>query len=160
MDDIAQLAGISRRTLFRYFPSKSDLVWGGIEPVIERLRSVLDSADPAEPTIDVVHRAIVRSLAFPPDRLEATRRRLVLIANDESLIAAGLSRLSVNRDIVSSFVAEREGLGDASLRAQVLADTLSAAMFSALTWWARHSPDDPRDIVASALRDLRDGVTG
>jgi Transcriptional regulator len=30
MDDIAALAGIGRRTLFRYFPSKPDLVWGGL----------------------------------------------------------------------------------------------------------------------------------
>ena len=37
MDDIAAIAGVGRRTLFRYFPSKPDLVWGGIEPVVERI---------------------------------------------------------------------------------------------------------------------------
>src|SRR5690349_20277096 len=46
MDEIAALAGIGRRTLFRYFPSKPDLVWGGLEPVVERMHAVLDAASP------------------------------------------------------------------------------------------------------------------
>ena len=44
MEDIAREAGIGRKSLYRYFSSKAELVWGGMEPVIEASGRVLDSA--------------------------------------------------------------------------------------------------------------------
>src|SRR6476619_4591875 len=44
MEDIARAAGIGRKSLYRYFSSKAELVWGGREPVIEASGLVLDSA--------------------------------------------------------------------------------------------------------------------
>ena len=41
IDDIAAAVGVGRRTLFRYFPSKNDIVWGDFDWVIERLRTHL-----------------------------------------------------------------------------------------------------------------------
>ena len=44
MEDIAREAGIGRKSLYRYFSSKAELVWGGMEPVVEASGRVLDSA--------------------------------------------------------------------------------------------------------------------
>ena len=44
MEDIAGAAGIGRKSLYRYFASKADLVWGGIEPVTEAAGRALDRA--------------------------------------------------------------------------------------------------------------------
>ncbi|WP_254788468.1 TetR family transcriptional regulator [Arthrobacter sp. ok909] len=44
MEDIAGAAGIGRKSLYRYFASKADLVWGGIEPVTEAAGRALGSA--------------------------------------------------------------------------------------------------------------------
>lgn len=151
MDDIARIAGIGRRTLFRYFPSKPALVWGGVEPVVERTRAELDAAKQDEPIASVLRRAIAHSLDMPPDRIEATRRRLLLIGSDESLIAFGLGRLSLNRDVLAAFIARRTGTDQDGLRARVLADALSAASFSALLWWAANSDDDPAAVIEEAL---------
>ncbi|MGH2893561.1 MAG: TetR family transcriptional regulator, partial [Solirubrobacteraceae bacterium] len=41
LDDIATAVGVGRRTLFRYFSSKNDLVWGNFDGVLERLRAEL-----------------------------------------------------------------------------------------------------------------------
>jgi AcrR family transcriptional regulator len=151
MDDIARIAGIGRRTLFRYFPSKPALVWGGMEPVVERTRTELDAATPDEPTASVLRRAIARSLDMPPDRIEATRRRLLLIGSDDSLIAFGLGRLALNRDVLAAFIARRTASEPGGLHASVLADALSAASFSALLWWAANSDQEPAAVVAEAL---------
>ncbi|GAB3581100.1 mycofactocin system transcriptional regulator [Leifsonia lichenia] len=151
MDDIARVAGVGRRTLFRYFPSKPALVWGGMEPVVERTRAELDAATPDEPTASVLRRAIARSLDMPPDRIEATRRRLLLIGSDDSLIAFGLGRLALNRDVLAAFIARRTAEEPGSLHASVLADALSAASFSALLWWAANSDGEPAAVVAEAL---------
>ena len=42
MEDIAREAGIGRKSLYRYFSSKAELVWGGMEPVIEASGRVLE----------------------------------------------------------------------------------------------------------------------
>ncbi|HEV7184097.1 MAG TPA: TetR family transcriptional regulator [Leifsonia sp.] len=158
MDDIAAVAGVSRRTLFRYFPNKSALVWGGVEPVVERMRAELENASAAERTIDVVRRALTRAIQLPPDRLEATRRRLVLIAGDGSLMGYGLAQLRRNRDLLAGFIAAREGIDTGSLRAQVLADVLTSANFSALTWWAVNGTGDPGPVLDAALDDIARGL--
>ena len=43
VDEIAAAAGIGRRTLFRYFPSKNDLAWGEFDDMLARFRVVLAS---------------------------------------------------------------------------------------------------------------------
>ncbi|HEY5332011.1 MAG TPA: TetR family transcriptional regulator, partial [Solirubrobacterales bacterium] len=60
VDDIATAVGVGRRTVFRYFPSKNDMVWGGFEQVIERLRVHLAEGDDL-PLADALRRAPVLS---------------------------------------------------------------------------------------------------
>jgi len=134
MDEIASLAGIGRRTLFRYFPSKPDLVWGGLEPVVGRMRAVLEQAAADESARDVIARAMTESLDLDAEHLEATRLRLRLMASDPALIGFGVTRLGANHDILAEFIARRVGEPADGLRAQVLADAISSANFSALLW--------------------------
>ena len=48
MEDIAREAGIGRKSLYRHFASKADLVWGGTGPVIEASQHVLESPPPRD----------------------------------------------------------------------------------------------------------------
>ncbi len=161
MDEIAALAGVGRRTLFRYFPSKPDLVWGGLEPVVRRMHEVLDAAPADERLRDVIARAITESLDLGPEGIEATRFRLRLMASDPALIGFGLTRLGANRDILAEFIARRLGIPPEALRAQVLADAISSANFSALLWWAtRGDGDDPAAVAVEALDEVLRGLPG
>ncbi|MDN4614801.1 TetR family transcriptional regulator [Leifsonia sp. F6_8S_P_1B] len=157
MDDIAAAAGVSRRTLFRYFPSKPALVWGGMEPVVERMRAVFDAAGETEPVRDVLARAFTESLDLGPDRLEATRRRLRLMAAHPALVGFGITSLAVDRDLLCTFLARRLRVPADGLRAQVLADALTSANFSALLWWAQHDDGDPARIAVAALDEVLRG---
>ncbi|WP_426623595.1 TetR family transcriptional regulator [Leifsonia sp. McL0607] len=159
MDEIAALAGIGRRTLFRYFPSKPDLVWGGLEPVVERMRAVLEAAATDESPRDVIARAMTESLDLDAEHLEATRLRLRLMASDPALIGFGVTRLGANRDILAEFIARRLEVPADGLRPQVLADAISSANFSALLWWAvRGTDDDPAATVVAALDEVLRGL--
>ena len=51
VDDVAQAAGIARRTLFRYYASKNAIPWGDFDAHLDHLRDLLDDVDP-----DVPHR--------------------------------------------------------------------------------------------------------
>ncbi len=44
VDQIAAAVGVSRRTFFRYFESKRDVVWGEFDAELVRLRDKLDGA--------------------------------------------------------------------------------------------------------------------
>ena len=158
MDDIAALAGIGRRTLFRYFPSKPALVWGGIEPVVGRMHGVLDHPPAAESIRDVLADAIVSSLTLPPEAEEATRRRLALLATHPSLIGFGLAGMAAQSDLLVHFLADRLALDPAGLPVRVRADALSAAMFSALLWWARHDDGPPAPVVVAAIDEVLRGL--
>jgi AcrR family transcriptional regulator len=158
MDDIAALAGIGRRTLFRYFPSKPALVWGGIEPVVERMHAVLDRAADDEPVREVLARAVTESLDLSPEAEEATRRRLRLMGTHPALVGFGLTMLGSNRELLLEFLARRLTIDRAGLRAQVLADALSSANFSALIWWARNDDGRPAPIVVAAMDEVLDGI--
>ena len=39
VDDVAQAAGIGRRTFFRYYASKNDVPWGAFDEMLERMRA-------------------------------------------------------------------------------------------------------------------------
>ena len=41
IDEVADVAGISRRTFFRYFATKADAVWGDFSAHVDRLAALL-----------------------------------------------------------------------------------------------------------------------
>ena len=60
MDEIAEAAGIGRRTLFRYFPSREDLIAAAIERRYQRLdREVFDDAHLAADDPDELIRRVL-----------------------------------------------------------------------------------------------------
>src|SRR6185312_17166485 len=86
VDEIAAAVGVGRRTIFRYFPSKNDMVWGEFDQVIERLRVHLDEG--SELTLaEALRRAAVLSNEYPEEQLPELRRRLTLITSAPSLQA-------------------------------------------------------------------------
>lgn len=158
MEDIARVAGVGRRTLFRYFPSKPALVWGGLEPVVGRMHIVLDSAADDEPVREVLARAVTESLTLSPEAEEATRRRLALMGTHPALIGFGLTAIAANRDILVEFLGRRLGADPQGLRVQVLADALGSADFSALLWWARNGGGSPAEVVVEAMDAVLAGI--
>ncbi len=46
VDDVAEAAGIARRTLFRYYPSKNAIPWGDFDAHLDHIRELLADLDP------------------------------------------------------------------------------------------------------------------
>ncbi|MBD7979921.1 MULTISPECIES: TetR family transcriptional regulator [Oerskovia] len=161
MDDVAVACGVGRRTLFRLFPSKAAMVWGGSGEARDAIDGVLAAAgDVTLPeALDVVRGAFVASSTFPPEALEVTRQRLCLIAGDEELLSWGTSSIGTSAASVAEFLSRAEGAAQSSLRARSLAAACAAANFAALVWWAQSAPErDPAGVVDEALTHLLDGA--
>jgi len=66
IDDVVAVAGIGRRTFFRYFPTKADVLFVESPHDVQRLRDCLAEAADGEPYEAVIRRAVVRALDFRP----------------------------------------------------------------------------------------------
>ncbi len=59
VEDIAAAAGIGRTTFFRYFGSKSGVIWLEFDSTIERLADVLEASADADDVLGSVRRAVI-----------------------------------------------------------------------------------------------------
>ncbi|MFA1546018.1 mycofactocin system transcriptional regulator [Actinomadura chokoriensis] len=159
VDDIARAAGIARRTFFRYFSSKNDLVWGDFEAHLRRLRKLLDEADPRTPMMDAVRAAVVEFNRYDPADVPWHRQRMELILGVPTLQADGTLRYAAWRAVISDFVAGRTGL-PASAQPPRLAGhvTLAAAVSAYEQWLSCETPPPLSDLLDEAIRHVGGGL--
>lgn len=151
MDDVAAAAGISRRSLFRLFPSKAALVWGGLDEFATRFTEALRARPADEPSATALRAAYRVGASFPEETVEVTRHRLRVIRTNPSLQRGGDATITSLTDAIVRFVAERDGGSVDDLAVIVRASTLAAATNAALTWWATHGEGRPADAVDQAI---------
>lgn len=158
VDDIAAEAGIGRRTLFRYFPSKNELVWGDFDAERRRLRAHLDARPTQEPTMRAIRRAVVATNDFGPDDLPELRLRMRLLTTVPTLQAYSTLRYGEWREDIARFAAGRLG-GDArSLVPSALGHaTLGVTLASFLRWVELDGTTALRPILDHGLATLEAG---
>ncbi|WP_439690205.1 TetR family transcriptional regulator [Curtobacterium sp. SP.BCp] len=156
MDDVASAAEVSRRSLFRLFPTKAALVWGGLDEFADRFTRALADRPADEDAWVALHAAYRAGAAFPPSVVEVTRHRLRVIRENPSLDQLGAPTVAALTDKIVAFVADRSGTRADDLATTVRANAVTAAASAALTWWALHGGDAaPEDVVDRALGLLR-----
>lgn len=151
MDEIAEQAGASRRSLFRLFPTKAALVWGGFDEFIERIRTSLRVIPEDVPGDEAVKAALVSAATFPPTELEVTRRRLLVINANPSLASEGAKQRLLMTRLLAQAIADHAGTKADDLLVEVQAASLAAATTASLTWWALHAENSPETVVGRAL---------
>jgi AcrR family transcriptional regulator len=154
MDEVAAAAGVSRRSLFRLFPTKASLVWGGLEEFADRLRAALADRPLDESGSDGLRAAYRAAATFPDATVETTRHRLRVIRTNPTLDREGAPRIAGLEEQLTRFVAERDGADPSDLGPAVRAAASAGAAIAALTWWAEHDDGRPEDVVDRALRGL------
>jgi AcrR family transcriptional regulator len=150
MSDIADAAGVSRRSLFRHFASKAELIWDGLAPVEEaRARALADAAS-ASP-LDALRAATLAGAAALPDP-EATRTRLRIMGSHPELIGFGSGRMFSSSQRLVAHLGER---GLDPLAARILANSVTAAVFDAYLFWASETADaTPQATLDAAFEHL------
>ncbi|WP_354643370.1 TetR family transcriptional regulator [Kitasatospora camelliae] len=138
IDDIVSLAGVGRRSFFRYFPSKEDVVFPDHEKCLadmtELLKASADSDDPVARVCDaarLVLRMYAENPTFSVQRYRLTRQVPGLRAYELSVVWRYERTLA---DYLRSRFADRR---DGTLRADVIAAAVVAAHNHALRSWLR-----------------------
>jgi mycofactocin system transcriptional regulator len=135
VDDIAAAAGIGRRTFFRYFGSKNDVVWGRFDEGLAQLRASLATAPTDRRLTDVLRDAIVAFNALPPDQVPVHRQRMALILGVDSLQAHSTLMYAEWRQVVAEFVAGRTGERPDDLLPRLAGHLLLGAAVTAYEQW-------------------------
>jgi mycofactocin system transcriptional regulator len=157
IDDITAAAGIARRTFFRYYPSKSDLVWGDFDQQCDRLRQWFSAAAPETPMMEAIHQAVLEFNRLPPGQETAHRRRLGLILGVPSLLANSTLRFTQWRAEVAAFAARRLCLAPDDLLPQVIGHSALGATLAAYEQWLRDGDADLTSLLDEALGELAIG---
>ena len=152
VDDIADALGVSRRTLFRYFASKNDMVWGDFDWVLARLRRCLDATDSDQPLHEALRGAVVESNRYEDEQLPELRIRMRLITGVPALQAHSTLRYAEWRAVIADFVAARVGCKESDLLPQTVAHAALGTSMAAFLVWV----DDPSsDLVANLEQAYR-----
>jgi TetR/AcrR family transcriptional regulator, regulator of mycofactocin system len=155
--EIAAAVGVSRRTFFRYYDSKRDVVWGEFDAELVRLADELSGAPSDEPMMDVLRRAVVATNRFGAGELDELRIRIGLIGSVPSLVAHSAVRYTEWCEVVAEFVAARTGCSPGALIPQTVARACLGAAVAAFSGWACHETDDLSGTVDRAFRLLATG---
>lgn len=160
VDDVALAAGIARRTLFRYYPSKNAIPWGDFDVHLREFTEVFDAADPTATTTATLRAALLDFNTFDESEAARHRRRMRLILESPELQAYSMTLYGGWRDVVASFVARRTGARPDDLVPQTVGWTmLGVALAAHEHWLARGDKADARSLRRD-LAEAFDAVTG
>ena len=157
LDDIAAGVGIGRRTLFRYFGSKNDMVWGDFDSVLGRLRDELKARPIEVPLMETLRGAVVASNTYPAESQPDLRIRMTLITTVPALQAHSMLRYADWRHVVAEFAAERWGASAHDLAPRGLGYAALAASTAAFTHWVEHPGDDLLKLLDRSYRLMAAG---
>lgn len=155
VERIAEEAEVSPSTVFRYFPTKEDIVLSDeYDPL---LHDALLARPADEPPVTALRRAMLdiigQAMRQEPGREPAeAHQRMRLVRDVPALRARMTEHMSVTSRFLASALAERTGLAEESFELRVLTGALLGALTEAMFCWGES--DGEQDVVATVDRAL------
>jgi len=135
VDDVAQAAGISRRTLFRYYASKNAILWGDFEAHLAHLQDLLDNVDPKVRMGEALRTALLAFNTFDECETVRHRQRMRVILETAELQAYSMTMYAGWREVIAGFVAHRLSVKTTDPLPQTVAWTMLGVALSAYEHW-------------------------
>lgn len=142
VDDIAAAAGVSRRSFFRYFASKSDLMGHGMVSYGSAITAAIEAC-PETYSLPEVLRETVMRVVEKSTAHSRTEKIMAILAKYPEARAAELSRLAEVQEMVAATYRRRcSTMGEDGLTASILAGlTLQLAGVTIRWWFEQGQPD-------------------
>jgi AcrR family transcriptional regulator len=160
VDDIADAAGTSQRTFFRYFATKDDIVLALARRLDERLVDALDARPAQEGAVAALREAYCATSHVEPAERERVLQVAKVLAEAPALRARAHGEyVGENGEIVARLAA-RMGLPVDDRRVRVPVATFAAVASVEFTTWAEAGgAGDPSEAIRASLALLEDGLS-
>ena len=156
--EIAERAGLTERTFFRYFADKREVLFAGAEGFQELFVSTVAGASDTAAPIDAVAGALYAAAALFMEREEGVRRRAAIIAAHPELRERELIKLATVAAAVADAL-RRRGVSDPA--ASLTAEAGLAVFRIAFERWIG-APEGPGldKLIRESLEELRAVAAG
>jgi len=157
VDQIATAAGVSRRTFFRYFDSKSDVLWSEFDAEVGTIRALLAQSPGDLPIMEGVRRAVLAANHYRAEDVPELRTRMTLLSSVPELIASAAIHYDAWERAVGDFVGRRSGQPADSLYPLAVGRAVLAACRAGYDRWVARADADLTVYLDAALRALAAG---
>ncbi|GAA2793934.1 TetR family transcriptional regulator [Saccharopolyspora taberi] len=161
VDQIADAAGVGRRTFFRYFRSKEDVVFPGHDEQLAEVVELLESADDAEQPLVVVSRTAEMVLDMYLTEPEVSLRRFALTRQVPSLRDKEIASIDRYQRVFARYLRARfAGEDNGDLRAAVVAAAIVAVHNHVLREWLKSGGElDARAALRAGTRLVQEALS-
>jgi AcrR family transcriptional regulator len=154
--DVAERAGVTERTFYRYFADKREVLFGAGHVWEVQIIAGIKDADPSLAPLDVVVAGLVAGASLLEERRAFALRRAAVLAATPSLQERELLKMTKLAEAITQALGKR---GVAAFDAQLAAETGVAAFRVAFARWIADASGDLSlgehiSEVAAALRAL------
>jgi mycofactocin system transcriptional regulator len=158
IDDIADAAGISRRTFFRHVTAKADAVWGDFDAHVRRLDALLVNPTGGRTSVLAsICAAYVEVNDYTAADLPMLRQRMRLILTEPALQAHSQVRYAAIDQVVAAHVARRTGVHPEALLPRLVATSTRAAATTAFEVWLADGAITLGAALHQAFAELAEG---
>ncbi|HXB46744.1 MAG TPA: mycofactocin system transcriptional regulator [Streptosporangiaceae bacterium] len=157
VERIAAAAGVSKRTFFRYFDSKADVLWHAFDGEVLALRAAFSAIPAGTPMMEAIRQAVVGVNRYRAEDVPELRIRMNLIGSVPALQASAAQHYDAWERTVSAFAAGRLDLPTGSLYPLAIGRATLAVCRSAYERWAERADADLTVYLDEALRALAVG---
>ncbi|TDK93643.1 mycofactocin system transcriptional regulator [Mycolicibacterium mucogenicum] len=158
VDDVAHAAGISRRTLFRYFSSKNAIPWADFDASLTDLRDLLNAVPHDVPLDAALRSALLEFNSFDESETPRHRRRMQVILQTDALQAYSMTMYAGWRGVIAAFVARRLDTKPTALVPQTVAWTVLGVALTAYEQWLADETVSLPDALGEAFDIVREGI--
>lgn len=157
IDEVAEAAGIGRRTFFRYAATKADAVWGDFAGHVARLAGLLRDSPAGSSILASICDAYVEVNDYGASHLPLLRQRMQLILTEPALLAHSQVRYGDVDRVVAEYVAARTGTEPTDLLPRLVATCSRAAATTAFEAWLAAPGLSLDKALRSAFDELASG---
>jgi len=154
VEQIAQTAGVSRRTFFRYYKSKEDVMVEHLDRDGERLLTELAARPLDEPPLLAIRNALIPAIEYGLQEPDLVRDATRLLRETSALRRALMERRNRYEERIAALMIERLGTTSKDKTPMFLAFLTRALNDTAFNAWYDHETDDIPGLVDDLISRL------
>jgi mycofactocin system transcriptional regulator len=157
VEQIAEQAGVSARTFFRYFDSKTAVLWHAFDDEVRNLRAALAEIPPSIPLLDAIRQAVVSVNRYTAADVPELRHRINLISTVPALQASAAPHYDAWERAIIDFAAHRLGQPSGSLIPLAVGRATLAVCRAAYELWVTRADADLTVYLDEAIHAMAVG---